>query len=88
MAEKSAPNKQLEEEEFRHAADVLTDFNARMSPRQAAHFLGISASTVIGAIERGEIAYMVIGSRRKVTPAALAAWVENYLVIPPDPLPG
>lgn len=88
MAEKSAPNSQPKEEEYRHAADVLTDFNARMSPRQAAKYLGVGANVIIGAIERGELAYMVIGTRRKVTPMALAAWVEDYFVIQPDPLPG
>lgn len=66
---------------------ALADFNSRMSPRQADRFIHVDSGTVRGAIERREIAYIKIGSRYKVTPAALAAWVEEYLTTKPDPLP-
>lgn len=69
-------------------AEVLADFRSRMTPREADKYLGVRANTVRGAIERGEIEYIRIGTRCAVTPAALAEWVERYLVVRPDPLAG
>ena len=67
---------------------ALADFQCRMTPSAADAYLGIKKNTVRGAIERREIEYIKAGSQYRVTPMALAKWVEDYLTVKPKPLAG
>lgn len=70
-----------------HYAEVIADFQCRMSPRDADTYLNMRANTVLGAIKRKEIRYIKNGKRYQVTPTFLAEWIENYRTVQPDPLP-
>jgi excisionase family DNA binding protein len=46
----------------------------------AAHFLGLGRSKMYELVRNGEIAYVRVGSDRKIPRAALVAYAEHHLV--------
>lgn len=71
----------------REYADILANFRCRMTPRKADRYLGVKSNTIQGAIERREIEYLKVGGAYRVTPKALAEWLERFCTVKPDPLP-
>jgi len=61
---------------------ALQDFAGRMDLKAAAEMIGVKPTVIRGAIERGEIEYVVVpGTARKtVTPCALRDWIRDWCV--------
>jgi len=70
--------------------DDLDDYTERMSISDAAKTLGVNKKVIVGAIERGELAYIRFPNcaHRSVTRNLLAAWVRDYCVQQAQPIPG
>src|SRR6266478_3105634 len=50
-----------------------------ISQREACQRLGVSRPTLIAEIEAGRLRYVLVGRRRKFTPAELAAYIERQV---------
>lgn len=87
MPSEIVPNKDPTAEMLCHYADVLSNYRARMSPHVADRYLGVRSGTVKGAIERHEIECINVHGTYKVTPKALAEWIETHLTQRAEPLP-
>lgn len=74
-------------EEAQHYAAILADFQQRMSIAEAAKYIGVSAKQIRAAIECGELEYVRCYSQKRVTPLALAKYIEQHLTVPTHPLP-
>lgn len=73
---------QQEDKNGRSQPLTFENLMSRMSITKAAKRMGISATKIRGAIERGEMKYirMPDSKRKYVTPAFVADWVSEYCV--------
>jgi excisionase family DNA binding protein len=54
-----------------------------LSPQQVAERCNVSASTVVAAIQRGELRAARLGRRYRIAEEAVTAWIESQTVRPP-----
>jgi excisionase family DNA binding protein len=61
-------------------AQAVVDAGGLVSINEAAHFLNVSRPVIYRLMATGELAYVVIGSRRKISRKALTDYVSRHAI--------